>query len=124
MCARPPVSHGFGEVSQGLLLHRKGACSKPRTRRPRFRELGALSDISWCWSPSRSVPVGLLQREVPHEPGVRAVPPKALLLSRCWIEPKSHVPSLRTGCDRNSEAETCGRPPIRQAATTARVLER
>ena len=66
--------HGPREVPQRLLLHRLAAPGEPRAARPRGRQLPGLLQVAGRGTAPRAPPGVLLDREVPHVPGVRAVP--------------------------------------------------
>jgi len=72
--------HGLGEVSQRLLLHRLRALREPGVRCPRLSELSALLWKAGSTSPARTPVRMLLDREVPHVPGMSAVTPQHRLL--------------------------------------------
>jgi hypothetical protein len=72
--------HRLSEVSQCLLLHRLRARGQPRILRPGLGELPALLQIPWGAVPARAPMRLLLNRQVPHIPGVRAVTPQHCLL--------------------------------------------
>jgi hypothetical protein len=65
--------HRADEIPEGLLLHRLGSGSQPCMLRPSLRELSALLDISWRPRAARAPVRVLLDGQVPHVPGVRAV---------------------------------------------------
>jgi len=62
-----------GEVLQRLLLHRLRALRQPRVLRPGLGELPALFQEARRAGPARTPVRVLLDSEVPHVPGVRAV---------------------------------------------------
>ena len=64
------------EVAQRLLLYHLGAGSQPRVLSPRLRELPTLLQVTRSARPARMPVRVLLDREVPHVPGVRAVVPQ------------------------------------------------
>ena len=68
------AGHGPREVPQRLLLHRLAAPGEPRVARPRGGELPALLQVAGRRTAAGTPPGVLLDREVPHVPGVRAVP--------------------------------------------------
>ena len=65
--------HRAGEIPEGLLLHRLGSGSQPRMLRPGLGELPALIDIAWRPRAARAPVRVLLDGQIPHVPGVRAV---------------------------------------------------
>jgi hypothetical protein len=68
--------HRLGKVPQCLLLHCLGASGQPRMLVADHRELPTLLHVAWS-TPTARMPVQvLLDREVPHVPGVRAVVPQ------------------------------------------------
>jgi hypothetical protein len=75
--------HRLGKVPQRLLLHHLRACGQPRVLRPRLGELPTLLKVPWSALPSRPPVLMLLDGEVPHIPGVRAVHPQRRLLGGC-----------------------------------------
>ena len=65
--------HRPGEIPEGLLLHRLGSGSQPCMLRPGLGELPALLDIAWRPRAARAPVRVLLDGQIPHVPGVRAV---------------------------------------------------
>jgi len=65
--------HSAGEIPKGLLLHRLGSGSQPCMLRPGLGELPALLDIAWRPRAARAPVRVLLDGQIPHVPGVRAV---------------------------------------------------
>ena len=65
--------HRPGEIPKGLLLHRLGSGSQPCMLRPDLGELPALLDIAWRPRAARAPVRVLLDGQIPHVPGVRAV---------------------------------------------------
>ncbi len=65
--------HRPGEIPKGLLLHRLGSGSQPCMLRPGLGELPALLDIAWRPRAARAPVRVLLDGQIPHVPGVRAV---------------------------------------------------
>ena len=92
--------HGLGEIAECLLLHRLGACSQPRVLGAGGGELPALLHPARCASPAR-VPVRvLLDGQVPHVPGVRAVVPQHRLLGGRREQPvPGHTNTLASTTD-------------------------
>lgn len=73
MCSSVEVGHRLSEVPESLLLNGDTACPQPLERRTRIGQLTRLLPVAGSRRAARS-PVGvLLAREVPHEPGVRAM---------------------------------------------------
>src|SRR5450755_1815998 len=80
MGAAEVVRRGLGEVAQCLLLHHLGACGQPRILRAGGGQLAALLQVARSALVARApVPV-LLDREIPHEPGVGAMCPQRYLM--------------------------------------------
>jgi len=65
--------HSPGEVTQRLLLHRLGASSQPRVLGAGGGELPTLLQVAWSAGPAWAPVLVLLDGQVPHVPGVRAV---------------------------------------------------
>ena len=104
--------HGPGEISQGLLLYRLRARGEPRVLRARLGELTALLHVT-RGTLSAWVPIGvLLNREIPHVPGMRAMRPQSSFLYGRREQSKSrHANTLANGTDifRGGEAALlCG----------------
>ena len=97
---------GLAEVPQRLLLHHLRACGQPRVFRPRLGELPALLQVPRRAFPAR-VPVRvLLDGEVPHVPGVRAVVPQHRLLGGCGEQTVTgHANTLATTTDIPEEVK-------------------
>jgi len=80
------VVHGVGEVAEGLLLDRLRPLGEPRVLRAGRCELPGLLKVAGRGLAALA-PVGmLLDREVPHVPGVRAVPEHGCFLLRSGLE--------------------------------------
>ena len=79
------VAHRLSEVPQRLLLHHLGAFTKPIVPGPGLGELPTLLQVTRRCTASGPPPGLLLHREVPDEPGVRAVVSQHCFLSgrRC-----------------------------------------
>lgn len=86
MGALAPVTHGVGEVPQRLLLHGLRALAQPPTLRPRLSQLTALLDEVGAPA-SGPRPAQLLHRQIPHQPGMPALPEQQRLLRGCRIHP-------------------------------------
>ena len=74
------VVHGMREVPKSLLLHDVASFMKPRVLCAGGGELTALLHESRRGTPPRTPPRLLLDRQVPHEPGVRAMSQQCGLL--------------------------------------------
>jgi hypothetical protein len=79
--------HCLGEVPQCLLLHGLGAGGQPRVPGPGLGELPALLQVARGALAARVPPGVLLDGEVPHVPGVRAVVPQHRFLGGRRDEP-------------------------------------
>ena len=114
--------HRLGEVPQRLLLHHLGADGQPRVFRPRLGELPTLRQVAWralaAW-----MPVGvLLDSEVPHVPGVRAVTPQHVLLGGCGDQPvPRHTNTLANGTDISEEVKRRFLPDLKAAVSTPQI---
>src|SRR6185437_3030324 len=98
--------HGLREVSQRLLLHRLRAGSQPRMLGPRLGELAALLQVTRGACPARAPVLVLLDREVPHVPGVRAVVPQHRFLGgRGEHSIPRHANTLATTTDISGEVK-------------------
>jgi hypothetical protein len=100
--------HCPGEVPQGLLLHHLASCAQPRVLGARLRELAALLQVArrtgMAWVPVRE----LLDRQIPHIPGMPAVVPKHHLLSgRGEQQVSGHANALATSTDISWEVRQC-----------------
>ncbi len=92
--------HCLREVPQRLLLHRLGAFPQPVMFRAGFGELSALFQVTRRSLPARPPVRVLLDRQVPHEPGVAAVISQYHLLSRRWKQTiPGHANTLTIGTD-------------------------
>ncbi len=81
--------HRPGEIPKGLLLHRLGSGSQPCMLRPGLGELPALLDIAWRPRATRAPVRVLLDGQIPHVPGVRAVIAHCRLLGGRGEQPVS-----------------------------------
>jgi hypothetical protein len=70
------ISHGLGMVAECLLLNHLASRAQPSVFRTYLGKLPALLQVARrglaAWTPVRS----LLDRQVPHEPGMRAMVPQ------------------------------------------------
>ena len=73
-------SHRLSEIPQGLLLHHLRACGQPWVSGAGSGELPALLQVARRARAARTPVRVLLDREVPHVPGMRAVVPQHRLL--------------------------------------------
>jgi hypothetical protein len=80
--------HRLGEVPQRLLLHRLGACRQPRMLGPCLGQLAALLRVARRGLPARMPVLVLLNGEVPHVPGVRAVVTQHRFLNGAGVQPE------------------------------------
>src|SRR5450756_1232890 len=108
---RPPVgaavevAPGLVEIAQGLLLDGLAAGGQPGVLRPGLGQLPTLrGEVRGGLAAGGAVGVGLLPRQVPDEPGLRAVPEQRRLLRRRrgQAEP-GHPPSLSAGSDNPAD---------------------
>jgi hypothetical protein len=74
------VRHGLGEVTQRLLLHHLAALPQPCVLGTRLGKVTALVDIARSAAAAGPPPGLLLDGEVPHIPGVGAMPGQYRLL--------------------------------------------
>src|SRR5579859_2615081 len=86
MRPRKELGHGMREVSQRLLLHHLATVTEPVIVRAGLRKLSGLLQVTWCGFLARTPPCVLLYREVPHIPGVSAMPQQELLLLARWLK--------------------------------------
>jgi hypothetical protein len=94
------VPHGLVEVSDGLLLDGHTALRQPRVIRPRGRQLTAAHRESRHSAASGTPPGLLLAAEVPHVPGIRAMPQQDCFLRGSWFKPvPGHARSLSPESD-------------------------
>lgn len=89
MATGSPVGHRQREIPQRLLLHRLRARAQPLVRCPSLSQLLTLQHIVRQKLAMMPVPE-LLHREIPHEPGVRAVLREQHFLLSCRIQAKPH----------------------------------
>src|SRR5690606_7407722 len=83
--AAEEVAHGLREILQRLLLDDDRPRPQPRECRPRLGQLPALLGEPRRTLTSRPPARVLLNREIPHKPGMPAMLQQRLLLSRrCW----------------------------------------
>jgi hypothetical protein len=103
--------HCLSEVTQSLLLYRLGTCGQPRVRRTGSGELAALLQIARS-AHTALVPVRvLLDRQVPHEPGVGTMVPQYHLLGWRGVQPVPvHTNTLATTTDISWAVKWCCRP--------------
>jgi hypothetical protein len=71
--ASEEVRHGLGEVPQSLLLHHLAASGQPSERDAGLGQLRCLRAVPRRALAPGTPPQLLLDGEVPHEPGVRAM---------------------------------------------------
>jgi len=90
--ASEEVGHGLMEVTQGLLLYRHAARCEPRVLGAGLGQLASLFAIGGGRSPSRPPVRVLLDGEIPHEPGVRAVRQQTNLLGGRRTQPVARHP--------------------------------
>jgi hypothetical protein len=79
---RKEILHGLVEITKRLLLDHLAALAQPRAFGSSGGELSALFKIARCRPPTRTPPGMLLDRQVPHKPGIPAMPQKSALLLR------------------------------------------
>jgi hypothetical protein len=111
--------YSLGEVPQGLLLNHLRPRSQPRLLSPSMRELPTLLQIARS-TLAIGLPVGmLLNGQVPHVAGVRAVASKHCLLGGRGLQPVSrHTNTLAKPTDI-SEGGEAAFPPRLETGTTA-----
>src|SRR5450756_2108884 len=108
---RPPVgaaveiAPGLVEIAPGLLLDGLAAGGQPLVLRPGLGQLPTLrGEVRGGLAAGGAVGVGLLQRQVPDEPGLRAVPEQRRLLRRRRVQAEpGHPPSLSAGSDNPAD---------------------
>jgi hypothetical protein len=114
-------SHRLGEVAQRLLLHSLRAFGQPGVLRAGSGELSALLQVA-----RRALPTGvpvrvLLDGEVPHVPGVRAVVPQHGLLGvRGEQSVPGHTNILSIDTDISEEVKRRVLPGLRAGKDTVR----
>jgi len=108
-------------TSQCLLLHHLRAGSQPQVHRPHLGKLPALLQVARSALPARApVPV-LLDREVPHEPGLGAmVPQHHLLGGRGDQAVPVHANTLANTTDISGEVKRRSLPGPKAGACTPR----
>ena len=115
------VRLGLGEVAQGLLLDHLGAGGQPRVLRAGGGQLPALLQVGGSAGAARTpVPV-LLDREVPHVPGVRAVVLQRCLLGGRGEQPiPGHAKILANTTDVSGEVKRRFLPGLKAGVSTPR----
>jgi hypothetical protein len=97
------ASHGLGEVSQGLLLHRLRPSRQPVVFAAGLGQLCRLLVIprgATSWLPI----LLLLYSQVPHKPGMPAMLQQHRLLRRCGHQPEPrHIRKVSATTDTNSD---------------------
>jgi hypothetical protein len=115
--------HRVGEVPQGLLLNHLGARSQPAILGAKGGELATLHEVARSARPARAPVRMLLHREIPHIPGVRAVPSQKRFLSRRGKQAVSgHTNTLATTADNSREVKRRFVPATKAEADTSRIL--
>lgn len=84
------------EVTQGLLLDSHRPCRKPRDSRSCRGELTRLLHIPRSRRPPPSPHEPLLQPQIPHEPGIRAMADQPTDLNIGWPQAEPHLTILHT----------------------------
>ena len=114
-------AHRLGEVPQGLLLYRLGALGQPRMGCPRLRELPALFQVARRAVTARPPVRVLLDRQVPHEPGMRAVAAQHSFLGRRGQQAiPRHTNTLATTTDIPEEVKRSFLPGLKARVSTPR----
>jgi hypothetical protein len=115
--------HRLGEVPQRLLLHHLRTCGQPRVLCPRLGELPTLLQVARSALPARPPVPMLLDGEVPHVPGVRAVHPRRRLLGGCREQPvPGHTNTLSTTTDIAGEVKRRFLREVRAEVSAPRSL--
>jgi hypothetical protein len=111
--------HRLGEVAQRLLLHGLGAGGQPGVLGSRLGELPALLQVARRALAAR-VPVAvLLDGEVPHVPGVRAVVPQHRFLGGRGEQPvPGHANTLSNITDISGEVTRRVLPALKAGVST------
>jgi hypothetical protein len=94
------ISHGLGEVSQRLLLHRLGSRRRPSEFSSGFGQLTGLLGIARRTRPARPPMLVLLNDKVPDKTGMRAVLQQYRLLLTTTDEQgreRRFLPGLKAG---------------------------
>jgi hypothetical protein len=93
MRPRPPIAQRLVKIPQGLLLHRRRPRPQPRPR-PGLSQLAVTLGATRRRPATRPPTIRLLQRQVPHEPRIRAMPLAARPLGAVGVEAvaESHRP--------------------------------
>jgi len=112
----------MGEVPQRLLLHHLGARLQPVLFRAGGCELTTLLQVTWCALPTRMPVRMLLDSEVPHIPGMRAVVQQHRLLSGHRSQPVSrHANTLASTADISGEVKRRCLPRLKAGDSTPRI---
>jgi hypothetical protein len=92
MAMRPGevVALSLGKVTQGLLLHHRGASGQPIAGYTCSGELARLFEVARRGCSTGSPAIVLLHREVPDKPGVGAAHLKSLVLRPSRVQAKAH----------------------------------
>jgi hypothetical protein len=115
--------HCLGEVPERLLLYCLGAVPQPLVLCPGQGQLSALLQVVGCAPPARMPVLVLLDRQVPHVPGVRAVNPQHRLLgSRGEQSVAGHTNTLAMITDISEEVKRRFLPRLKARFCTPRFL--
>ena len=113
--------HRSGEVAQRLLLHRLRSCGQPWVLRAYGGELPTLLQVAGATLPPRAPVRVLLNGQVPHVPGVRAVIPQNCLLGgRGKHAVPRHTNIVATTTDISREVKRRYSPGLAAGISTSR----
>ena len=115
------VRHGLGEVPQRLLLDHLAARAQPVVLRAGGGELAALLQVARRAGTAGPPPGLLLDRQVPHVPGMRAMVPQHRLLGGRREQPvPGHANTLANTTDIPGEVKRRSLPSLKAGVSTPR----
>jgi hypothetical protein len=113
--------HRLSEVPQRLLLHHLGTSGQPGIVRPGGGQLPALLQVTRSALAARMLVLVLLDRQVPHVPGVGAVVPQHRFLGGCREQPvPRHTNILSIAADISGEVKRRVLPAMKTGSSTSR----